>query len=216
MAKRVAKKKIHLADNKLLPLLAISALVLLVFFISRNPNLLGKFTQKPEPTPTESEKTVANSKQEDLGNGFIRYTSYDFGFEINYPDYFELSEFPNRDIEQVSILHRVPGPNPQKEGGLQDGVMLKITYLPISGPPGYYTLPFEEIINKGEPAKKVNLSYHEAYTRNELIRMGGGQVYFIKKDDNNYFELWKFVQDPNKKGYQEITGQIVNSFRIID
>ena len=78
MAKRVSIKKIQLADNKLLPLLAISALVLLVFFVSRNPNLVSKITQKTQPSPTETEYPT------DTENGGI-YVNNEYGFSFEYP-----------------------------------------------------------------------------------------------------------------------------------
>ena len=78
MAKRAAKKKIQLADNKLLLILAVGALILLAFFFSRNPNIVSRLAQKSEPTPTQSEFPI------DTENDGV-YTNYQYGFRFEYP-----------------------------------------------------------------------------------------------------------------------------------
>ncbi len=78
MAKRISKKKRQLADNKLLLLLAISVLVLLVFFVSRNPNLINKVTQKTTPAPTGTQYPI------DTESDGV-YINNEYGFRFKYP-----------------------------------------------------------------------------------------------------------------------------------
>jgi len=212
------KIKVFDKKNVFIPLLAGAVIVLAAIMILKGKLFLPtRPGQYPTATP-KIERVEPNSKTENLGNGLIRYTSYGYGFELTYPDYFDSTEYPEAETEQIALLYRVPVFNPeiQKDPGFIEGILIKITYLPSSRQTGYYSLPFDEIINVGEEPKLVKLRYVDAYRKKEPLRILGGTVYFIKRDKNSYYELWVVVKDPNSKSYQKVLDEILNSFKVID
>jgi hypothetical protein len=186
--------------------------VLSILLFTKNQISEEKKNQAVTPTPTTR---IPNSETRDLGNGWIEYTSHDFGFEIMYPGYFKLQELPEQDIEQVAIIYEKPPNNPQKQGDIFDeGILVKVSYLLISGRLGSNPIPFEELINKGEQTQKIILTNETAYVKNS-ISLVGGKDYYIKKDDSNYFVLWVVVRELDDREYQKIADQIVGSFKVI-
>jgi len=144
------------------------------------------------------------------------YKNEDSGFSIKHPEIIEVTEL-NKNLTKLIAL----GPTQSEGTEMYDGISMEVARQYNNGADLKTIVETRiEDVEAGvaevtKQLREVNLGNVEGYTYS-FNGLGDFDIYYLPKNQNEYFLISVLAEDPKDQGFEEIAQSMLASFQIRD